>query len=118
MNLQVCSVVQLTGLMLCLNGAAKITHRAQRIIGIVSQWHALATCNPHAVTDSQKNGDDPSKRSSTMRGPAHPRLYNDSSEENDSDEDSPRHSSDVEHVIHDMENFQKRHALCASSLAY
>ncbi|KAG0578780.1 hypothetical protein KC19_4G049000 [Ceratodon purpureus] len=110
-DLVVCSVVQVTGLMLCLNGASKITHRAQRIIGIVSQWHALATCNPHAVTDSQKNGDDPSQWSTTMRGPAHPHLYNDSSEENDSDEDSPRHSNDVDQYIHDMENFQKRNAL-------
>lgn len=51
-----------------------------------------------------------------MRGPAHPRLYNDSSEENDSDEDSPRHSSNVDQYIHDMENFQKRHALGTSPL--
>ena len=109
-------MVQLTGLMLCLNGAAKITHRSQRIIGIVSQWHAMATCNPHAVTESPQGGADPSQWSSTMRGPADPRLYNDSSEENDSEEDSPRFSSDVDQTIHDMENFQKRHALGASPL--
>lgn len=109
-------MVQVTGLMLCLNGAAKITHRAQRIVGIVSQWHALATCNPHAVTDTKKTGDgdenDPSQWSSTMRGPAHPRLYNDSSDEIDSEEESPRYSSTVDQSIHDIESFQKRHALC------
>uniref|UniRef100_A0A7I4D2Z2 Uncharacterized protein n=1 Tax=Physcomitrium patens TaxID=3218 RepID=A0A7I4D2Z2_PHYPA len=116
-DLVVCSVVQLTGLMLCLNGAAKITHRAQRIIGIVSQWHALATCNPHAVTDSQRTGEgdsnDPALWSSTIRGPAHPCVYNDSSDESDSDdeEQSPRHSTSIKQAFHDMENYQKRHAL-------
>lgn len=107
-------------MMLCLNGAAKITHRAQRIIGIVSQWHALATCNPLAVTDSSKTGDgdvnDPSQWSSTMRGPAHPRLYNDSSDELDSDEESPRLSTTINQTLHDIESFQKRHALGASHI--
>lgn len=116
-------MVQLTGLMLCLNGAAKITHRAQRIIGIVSQWHALATCNPHAVTDSQRTGEgdsnDPALWSSTIRGPAHPCVYNDSSDESDSDdeEQSPRHSTSIKQAFHDMENYQKRHALCKNHLA-
>lgn len=42
--LQLSSFVQLTGAGLCLHGAAQITHRAQRIVSIVSQWHAVATC--------------------------------------------------------------------------
>lgn len=111
-DLVVCSVVQVTGLMLCLNGAARITHRAQRIVGIVSQWHALATCNPHAVTDSEKTGDDPSQWKSTMRGPAHPRLYNEDSSDPDSDDDSScGYDTPVDKTIHDMESYQKRHAL-------
>ncbi|KAH7285116.1 hypothetical protein KP509_33G013800 [Ceratopteris richardii] len=43
-NLGVCSVVQLIGFVICLHGAARITHKAQRIVSIVSQWHALSTC--------------------------------------------------------------------------
>lgn len=37
------SLVQLTGLVLCLQGAAKITHKAQHIVASVSKWHAMAT---------------------------------------------------------------------------
>ncbi|MCD7471843.1 hypothetical protein HAX54_012578 [Datura stramonium] len=40
----VSSVVQVVGVILCLNAAAKISHRAQGIGSIASRWHALATC--------------------------------------------------------------------------
>jgi len=43
-TLQVSSVVQVVGLVLCLHAAAKISHRAQNISSIASRWHALATC--------------------------------------------------------------------------
>ncbi|MCO5565116.1 hypothetical protein L7F22_018787 [Adiantum nelumboides] len=43
-DLVVCCAVQLIGFILCLYAAAKITHMAQRIVAIVSQWHAVATC--------------------------------------------------------------------------
>ncbi|KAI5077476.1 hypothetical protein GOP47_0007300 [Adiantum capillus-veneris] len=49
-NLGVCSVVQLIGFVICLHGAARITHRAQRIVSIVSQWHAISTCQHYEVT--------------------------------------------------------------------
>lgn len=32
------------GVILCLNAAAKISHRAQNIGSLASQWHALLTC--------------------------------------------------------------------------
>lgn len=41
----VLSIVQLVGITLCLNAAAKISHRAQSLGSITSRWHALATCN-------------------------------------------------------------------------
>lgn len=41
---QVCSVVQLSGLLMCLLGAAKITHRAQRTVAVAARWHVLMTC--------------------------------------------------------------------------
>lgn len=49
-NLGVCSVVQLIGFVICLHGAARITHRAQRIVSIVSQWHAMSTCQTYTAT--------------------------------------------------------------------
>ncbi|KAK7260764.1 hypothetical protein RIF29_27061 [Crotalaria pallida] len=39
----ICSVVQLSGFFLCLFGATRITHRAQRIVSIASRWHMLVT---------------------------------------------------------------------------
>lgn len=38
-DLLVGSAVQLSGFFMCLFGAARITHRAQRIVAIASQWH-------------------------------------------------------------------------------
>ncbi|XP_027153322.1 uncharacterized protein LOC113753383 [Coffea eugenioides] len=42
----VSSIVQVAGITLCLNAAAKISHRAQGIGSLASQWHALRTCTP------------------------------------------------------------------------
>ncbi|XP_059657735.1 uncharacterized protein LOC132304187 isoform X2 [Cornus florida] len=41
----VSSIVQVVGIILCLNGAAKISHRAQGIASIASIWHASLTCS-------------------------------------------------------------------------
>ena len=41
--MQICSVVQLSGFLLCLTGAARITHRAQGIVSIATRWHMLVT---------------------------------------------------------------------------
>lgn len=119
-------MVQLTGLVLCLHGAAKITHRAQRFVSIVSQWHALATVYPGAVTDrSDKALLEEKEKAEKLQlpkfpgrlfGPAHPLLYHDSSSDTNHDtdsesDDSPRFSSDIEQSIHDLESVQKRQAL-------
>ncbi|KAL7110107.1 hypothetical protein ACP275_05G003600 [Erythranthe tilingii] len=40
----VSSIVQVVGTILCLNAAAKISHRAQGIGALASRWHALMTC--------------------------------------------------------------------------
>ncbi|KAG6398732.1 hypothetical protein SASPL_140201 [Salvia splendens] len=41
----VTSIVQVAVIILCLNAAAKISHRAQGIGGLASRWHALVTCS-------------------------------------------------------------------------
>ncbi|CAI9754667.1 unnamed protein product [Fraxinus pennsylvanica] len=53
----VLSIVQLVGIVLCLNAAAKISHRAQSLGSIASRWHALISCNSNdgsfsAVSDA------------------------------------------------------------------
>ncbi|GJU73576.1 triosephosphate isomerase, cytosolic [Tanacetum coccineum] len=42
----VSSIAQVVGVILCLNAAAKITHRAQGIAALSSRWHALASRGP------------------------------------------------------------------------
>ncbi|KAJ4959927.1 hypothetical protein NE237_019837 [Protea cynaroides] len=39
------SIVQVVGIILCLNAATKISHRAQGVISVACRWHALLTCN-------------------------------------------------------------------------
>nr|PNR49775.1 hypothetical protein PHYPA_011671 [Physcomitrium patens] len=101
-DLAVCSLVQLTGLVLCLQGAAKITHKAQHIVTSVSKWHALATCSPGTIIESTS-----SSRRTSFYGPAHPLLHNRRSSFDDFD------SRDAfeEVLTHDLEAFQKRQAL-------
>jgi len=55
-DIAVSSVVQVVGLVLCLHGAAKISHRAQNIVAIASRWHALATCSTDSTHGSTPNG--------------------------------------------------------------
>ncbi|KAM6570241.1 hypothetical protein CsatB_018226 [Cannabis sativa] len=53
-------IVELVGIIICLHGAAKISHRAQALVSITSKWHALVTCNssdnPSQVDISVTNG--------------------------------------------------------------
>ncbi|KAK9278026.1 hypothetical protein L1049_027583 [Liquidambar formosana] len=46
------SVVLLVGLILCLNAAAKISHRAQSLASVASRWHALVTCTTNDTSQS------------------------------------------------------------------
>ncbi|CAK9312433.1 unnamed protein product [Citrullus colocynthis] len=42
----VSAIVQVVGVILCLHGATKISHRAEGIASVASRWHALVTCGP------------------------------------------------------------------------
>ncbi|XP_071694137.1 uncharacterized protein [Rutidosis leptorrhynchoides] len=42
----VSSIAQVVGVILCLNAAAKISHRAQGVAALATRWHALASCGP------------------------------------------------------------------------
>ncbi|KAG6512240.1 hypothetical protein ZIOFF_030336 [Zingiber officinale] len=57
-KIQVSSVVQVVVIVLCLNAASKISHRAQRIGSLASRWHAYATCCPtkSQVQDTSVSG--------------------------------------------------------------
>ncbi|KAK3211536.1 hypothetical protein Dsin_016242 [Dipteronia sinensis] len=51
-DLVVCSAVELSGFLLCLLGAARITHRAQGIASVATRWHMTVTC---AGSDRRKS---------------------------------------------------------------
>eukprot|EP00253_Pinus_taeda_P010206 PITA_10206 len=59
-DLMVCSAVQLTGLLLCLLGAAKITHRSRGILSVATRWHAFATCTSYGVSYPPTENSSPS----------------------------------------------------------
>jgi hypothetical protein len=42
--LQISSIVELVGLIICLHAAAKITHRAQGTGSVAAKWHSIVTC--------------------------------------------------------------------------
>ncbi|MQL85602.1 hypothetical protein Taro_018126 [Colocasia esculenta] len=48
-DLLVCSVVQLSGFLMCLLGAARITHRAQGVVAIAAWWHMTMTSSAAAA---------------------------------------------------------------------
>ncbi|KAL8138167.1 hypothetical protein V2J09_004168 [Rumex salicifolius] len=49
----VTSVVQVVGIILCLHGATKISHRAQAIASVASKWHAILTNNSSGILQSR-----------------------------------------------------------------
>ncbi|XP_044485807.1 uncharacterized protein LOC123211263 isoform X2 [Mangifera indica] len=49
-KIHVASIVELVGIVICLNAAAKITHRAQGLGSVASRWHASVTCSSNSVT--------------------------------------------------------------------
>ncbi|XP_060204448.1 uncharacterized protein LOC132632505 isoform X1 [Lycium barbarum] len=53
----VISIVQLVGLLICLNAASKISHRAQGLGSVASRWHALVTCNSNDTSVSGFSSD-------------------------------------------------------------
>lgn len=57
-DLVVSSVVQLSGFLMCLFGAARITHRAQRVVSIASRWHMIMSSSSAAKSESISNLDE------------------------------------------------------------
>ncbi|XP_022131491.1 uncharacterized protein LOC111004677 isoform X2 [Momordica charantia] len=67
----VSAIVQVVGVILCLHGATKISHRAQGTASVASRWHALVTCGPGDVSQPRHqngngNSDAPSSRLNSM----------------------------------------------------
>ncbi|XP_074577340.1 uncharacterized protein LOC141833742 [Curcuma longa] len=105
-ELALCSIVLVTGLLMCLRSAAKITHKGQALTSHAAKWHVCATIESYAI--------DPETPSEAiaMASPQFPAAddYSDEEEGGSSEEDElegtkivPTHANTI--------SFQKRQAL-------
>ncbi|XP_015896189.2 uncharacterized protein LOC107429928 [Ziziphus jujuba] len=92
-DLLVCSAVQLCGFCLCLLGAARITHRAQGIVGIATRWNMVVTGTSAGLGGQCKS-----------QAPA-------AADPNDSSEFSDSSDNFISVSPHDPSSFQTRQAL-------
>ncbi|CAL9052269.1 unnamed protein product [Musa banksii] len=105
-ELAICSFGLVTGLLICLRGAAKITHKAQALTSHAAKWHVCATIETFAV-DPETPSEAISKASSEFP------VTNgdeDSDEEEGSEEDELEGTKIVQSNAHTI-SFQKRQAL-------
>ncbi|RCV22269.1 hypothetical protein SEVIR_4G216600v4 [Setaria viridis] len=105
-ELALCSVVLMSGLIIILNSAAKITHQAQALTGHTTKWHACCTIAP--VQDEEG---EPGSNQNSM-------IEQDPS--SDSDTESDEYTGDDEDLLENTKihlphahviSFQKRQAL-------
>ncbi|KAL6650796.1 hypothetical protein ACP70R_009721 [Stipagrostis hirtigluma subsp. patula] len=116
-ELALCSMSLVTGLLICLHSAAKITHKTQAITSVAAAWHAEATIN--SIERDQENPRTPNKAYQQQpqpppQAPTSPFLAVDSSSGDESDDDDESQSEDSVdtskfHVTNT--SFQKRQAL-------
>ena len=113
--LQLCSISLVTGLLICLHSAAKITHKTQAITSVAAAWHADATIN--SLDRDQENPRTPSKAAYLQQHtPTSPFPVASASSGEESDDDESRSEDSVDtsrfasfHVTNI--SFQKRQAL-------
>ncbi|XP_006653458.2 uncharacterized protein LOC102711255 [Oryza brachyantha] len=117
-ELALCSMSLVTGLLICLHSAAKITHKTQAITSVAAQWHADATIN--SQDRDHENPRTPSKASANHFHAASPVVVvppGASSSGDESDDGSARSDDDAldgaKFVSFHATNisFQKRQAL-------
>eukprot|EP01018_Ginkgo_biloba_P013758 Gb_03249 [translate_table: standard] len=102
---QVCAAVQVTGFVLCLHGAARITHRAQRIVSFVSQWHAVVTCEMHNTSEPESENMATESHAIDVDGMCF------SPNESESDVESVADACTIVPSKYEFSSFQKRQAL-------
>ncbi|KAJ1271229.1 hypothetical protein BS78_06G112900 [Paspalum vaginatum] len=120
-ELALCSVSLVTGVLICLHSAAKITHKTQSITSVAATWHADATIN--SLDRDQENPRTPSKAclhphqhapTTTTTSPFSAMASASSGEESDDDESRSEDSVDtLKFTSFHATNisFQKRQAL-------
>jgi len=114
--LQLCSISLVTGLLICLHSAAKITHKTQAITSVAAAWHADATV--HAFDNDQENPDPDLPPTAGYLAPANAYRVAAGEESGSGGDDDDSHSEtssldDPKYVPFQANNicFQKRQAL-------
>jgi len=103
---QLCSVGLVTGLLICLRSAAKITHKAQAITKHAAKWHVCATI--------ESFGADPETPSEGVTPNCVFPMYNGENEEYNADEADDEDEYEATKLVSPPANtisFQKRQAL-------
>ncbi|PKU63342.1 uncharacterized protein LOC110106869 [Dendrobium catenatum] len=101
-EIALCSIGLVTGLLMCLRSAAKITHKAQAITSLAATWHVSATIDSYG-----EDSEVPSPETSVFVNEA----GEEESEHQDSDEDDELEDAKlVSSNIHTF-SFQKRQSL-------
>ncbi|TXG46881.1 hypothetical protein EZV62_026175 [Acer yangbiense] len=102
-ELIICSVSLVTGLMICLRSATKITHKGQAITGLAAKWHVCATINSFDHLD----GETPTTQIASTQ--VFPINWESDDEEGDGDDDLDN-AKFVPIYAHTI-SFQRRQAL-------
>ncbi|KAI9198949.1 hypothetical protein LWI28_024971 [Acer negundo] len=102
-ELIICSVSLVTGLLICLRSATKITHKGQAITGLAAKWHVCATINSFDHLD----GETPTTQITSTQ--VFPINWESDDEEGDGDDDLDN-AKFVPIFAHTI-SFQKRQAL-------
>ncbi|XP_068641837.1 uncharacterized protein [Aristolochia californica] len=103
-ELALCSVTLVTGLLMCLRSATKITHKAQAITSFAAKWHVCATIDSFDSIEEEVD---------TPVLPSHQCVFpvDDDSDHEPTDEDEDDGSMSVMRPLASTISFQKRQAL-------
>ncbi|XP_031486121.1 uncharacterized protein LOC116254716 [Nymphaea colorata] len=107
-DVALCSVVLLTGLLICLRSAVKITHKAQAIVSHAAKWHICMTCDSFETLDCET----PTRVSANQR--VSPMSSSSATEPDSDDEAADEDDFDEDLIVPALASaasFQKRQAL-------
>ena len=103
--LQLCSISLITGLIICLRSATKVTHKAHSITGLAAKWHVCATINSFDHSD----GETPPTQISSAQ--VFPLVAECESDDEGGDEDDDLDDAKLVPIYAHTISYQKRQAL-------
>ncbi|KAL0305971.1 UNVERIFIED_CONTAM: hypothetical protein Sradi_6014400 [Sesamum radiatum] len=105
-ELALCSITLVTGLLICLRSAAKITHKAQSVTSLAAKWHACATIDSFDELDDET----PTAQIASARA-GYPVTSNWDSDTEEGDGDDALDNTNLVPIYAHTITYQKRQAL-------